>query len=82
MYESTHLHRRMVGSPDSDWINLAEAEKLSYLKKSRLYELIDAGRIRSFLLVKREGAIRGRRLFSRSSIVEYLNQEAEAAGQL
>jgi hypothetical protein len=66
----------------SDWIGLEAAERLSTLKKSRLYELVAEGEIRSFVLRAHKTSGRGRRLFSRSSIIDYLNRKAAEEGAL
>ena len=61
------------------WLCLPQAERYSGLRKSRLYELIAEGEIRSYCLKSRKDALRGIRLISRESIDDYLNKKAREA---
>jgi hypothetical protein len=60
-----------------EWIRLPEAVRVSGLCKSSIWELIMAGKIKSFSHRKR-GAVRGQRLISYDSLLSYLNAAAEA----
>ena len=61
------------------WLRLPQAERYSGLRKSRLYELIAEGEIRSYCLKSRKDSLRGIRLISRESIDDYLNKKAGKA---
>jgi hypothetical protein len=63
-----------------EWLDTPAAELLSNLGKSRLYELATEGEIQSFCLKANKNSQRGRRLWSRSSIVSYLNKKAAEEG--
>jgi hypothetical protein len=79
MRSSTYA-REVPIPADSEWLNVTQAEQLANLKKSRLYELKDAGEIKSFVLKAHKDSLRGRRLFSRSSIIAYLDRKAREEG--
>ena len=50
------------------WLRIPSAVKYSGLSRSRLYELLAKGRIRSICLRSRRDALRGVRLVDRESI--------------
>ena len=50
------------------WLRIPSAVKYSSLSRSRLYELLAKGRIRSICLRSRRDALRGVRLVDRESI--------------
>src|SRR6266481_8496887 len=51
------------------WLRIPSAVKYSGLSRSRLYELLAQGRIKSICLKSHTGALRGVRLVDRESIV-------------
>ncbi len=56
-----------------EWIRVPDAVRISGICRSAIYELINAGAVRSFSHKKR-GAILGQRLISYDSLVDYLNR--------
>jgi hypothetical protein len=50
------------------WLRIPGAVKYSGLSRSRLYELLAEGRIKSICLKSHNGAVRGVRLIDRESI--------------
>ncbi len=56
------------------------AHRLFCLSRTHLYQLADAGKISSVVL-RREGALRGRRLFVCESIRKYLNANIDGGGK-
>jgi hypothetical protein len=50
------------------WLTIPSAVKYSGLSRSRLYELLAQGRIKSIYLKSHNGALRGVRLVDRESI--------------
>jgi len=61
-----------------EWVRVPEAVRVSGLGRSSIYELIGTGKIKSF--AKRDrGAIRGIRLISYDSLIEYLEQAYQAS---
>jgi hypothetical protein len=69
----------VLGLDHKEWLRTPEATKYSSLDNPRLYELLHAGEIKSFLLKPRRDAVRGIRLWSRSSIDQYFNRKYEEA---
>lgn len=63
------------GTPE--WIRVPDACRLFAVSRSKLYEWIADGRIRSFCLRERN-AVRGIRLISYDSLKGYLNRLADA----
>jgi len=61
-----------------EWVRIPEAVKISGLGRSSIYELIGAGKIRSFSKRDR-GALRGIRLISYDSLVEFLERAYAAS---
>ena len=56
-----------------EWIRVTDAVRVSGMSRSKIYELIKGGKIRSFS--KRErGAIRGIRLIFLDSLLEHIEQ--------
>jgi hypothetical protein len=61
-----------------EWVRVPDAVHLSGLSRSSIYELIKAGKIRSFS--KRErGAVRGIRLIFLDSLLDHIEQMYKAA---
>ena len=61
-----------------EWIRVDDAVRVSGISRSKIYELIKAGKIRSFS--KRErGAIRGIRLIFLDSLLDHIEQMYAAA---
>ena len=63
-----------------EFLKIKEAAKVFSIGKNSLYELIRAGKIKSVLLRKR-GNIRGTRLLSYDSLLNYLNSLSDEAGK-
>jgi hypothetical protein len=61
-----------------EWIRVPDAIHITSLSRSKLYELIAAGAIKSFSNRQR-GAQRGVRLISYDSLVGYLDEQFAAA---
>lgn len=59
----------------SDWLRVKEACSFSRLSKPKLYQLINAGKIKSVSLRER-GQIRGTRLISFDSLRNFLESRA------
>jgi len=68
----------ILGLDEKNWLRTREAEQYSGLRATRLYELTPH-EIKSFLLKRDQHALRGVRLWSRSSIDAYLNKKFEEA---
>jgi hypothetical protein len=54
------------------WLRIPAAVRYSGLSRSRLYELISEGKIRSICLKSNKGAQRGMRLLDRESIDSFM----------
>jgi len=54
------------------WLRIPAAVKYSGVSRSRLYELLSAGKIRSICLKSHKGAERGVRLLDRESIDSFM----------
>jgi len=64
-------------APVSDWINLAEAQRILRVSKSTVFNMCNAGAIKtSALLIP--GKTRGRRLYSRASILAFIEGGVQA----
>jgi hypothetical protein len=63
-----------------EWLRIPEAIRLFGVGRSKLYELIGDGSIRSTCLRKR-GAVRGIRLISFDSLASHVENEATGGGQ-
>jgi hypothetical protein len=59
-----------------EWIRIAEAVRLFSISRSKLYELIAAGKIKSFCLRERN-KVKGIRLISFDSMSAFLDREAK-----
>jgi hypothetical protein len=64
------------------WLRIPSAVKYSGLSRSRLYELLAQGRIRSICLRSRRDAARGVRLVDRESIDRFMVSLQEVASSL
>jgi sugar-specific transcriptional regulator TrmB len=64
-----------------EWIRVPEAVRVSGISRSQIYELIKSQEIRSFAL-KERGAMKGIRLISYDSLMQYIEQMYEAANAL
>jgi len=62
-----------------EWVRVPEAVRLFGIGRSRIYELISAGTIKSTALRKR-GATRGIRLISYDSLASYIEEAASEGG--
>jgi hypothetical protein len=60
------------------WIRVPEATRLFGIGRSRLYELVSAGKIRSRVLKKQRDALRGIRLLSYDSLEQLIEAEGSA----
>jgi excisionase family DNA binding protein len=58
------------------WLRVPEAVKYSGLSRSKLYELLSGGRIRSICVRSQKGAQRGVRLIDRESIDSFMESHA------
>jgi excisionase family DNA binding protein len=65
----------------TDWLRVKEACNFSRLSKPKLYQLINAGKIRSVSLRER-GQIRGTRLISFDSLRAFLESRASGGEEL
>lgn len=61
-----------------EWIRVPDAVQLSGLSRSKIYELIASGAIKSFSQRQR-GAQRGVRLISYDSVIDYLESAYQAS---
>jgi excisionase family DNA binding protein len=75
---NTHLNTNI----ESEWLTVDQAAPILNLRRTRIYQLIDEGELKSFLLKSRKDSLRGKRLISRSSVADYLNKKAREAGAL
>jgi hypothetical protein len=64
------------------WLRIPSAVKYSGLSRSRLYELLAQGRIRSICLRSRRDALRGVRLVDRESIDLFMDSLQEVVSSL
>lgn len=65
----------------SDWLRVKEACSFSRLSKPKLYQLINAGKIKSVSLRER-GQVRGTRLISFDSLRAFLESRASGGEEL
>ena len=68
---TTEIHQDTHTGPvtlNPRWLRILGAVKYSGLSRSRLYELLAEGRIKSICLKSHTGAVRGVRLIDRESI--------------
>jgi hypothetical protein len=63
-----------------EWVRIDEAVRRFGISRSRLYQLISEKRIKSFALRERN-QIKGTRLLSYDSLVEFFEREAQAAAE-
>ena len=61
------------------WLRIPSAVKYSGLSRSRLYELLAQGRIKSICLKSHNGALRGVRLVDRESIDLFMQSLQEVS---
>lgn len=61
---------------EAEFLRVPAASKFCGLSRSHLYELIKTGQIKS-ACIRRRGALRGVRLISRASLVEFVNSHIE-----
>lgn len=64
----------------SDWLRVNEAAKYAKCSRALVYELIAAGKIKSFLRKTHPANKSGTRLVSRVSIDGWMNAQAETVG--
>jgi hypothetical protein len=64
----------------AEWLRIPVVESYCGLKKSHIYELIQASEIKSFVLKQNRNALRGIRLISKSSLDDYFNRKAKEEG--
>ena len=64
------------------WLRIPSAVKYSGLSRSRLYELLAQGRIRSICLRSRRDALRGVRLVDKESIDLFMESLQEVVSRL
>jgi hypothetical protein len=79
----TSIAEELSSAPvvERNWLKLPDSVVYSSLSRSKLYALIDEGKIRSVCLRDKDKA-RGIRLISRPSLDAYLSKFAETKGQL
>lgn len=65
--------------PRPEWLRIPNAVKIFGISRTKLYELISARRIKSVSLRER-GQVRGVRLLSYDSLMEYLEALADEQG--
>jgi len=58
-----------------EWLSVKAAVQKSSLSRSLIYELIDAGEIKS-ASIRKQGNLRGRRLISAESLREFIESQA------
>ena len=64
------------------WLRMPSAVKYSGLSRSRLYELLTQGRIKSICLKSHTAALRGVRLVDRESIDQFMESRQEVVSRL
>jgi len=64
------------------WLRIPGAVKYSGLSRSRLYELLAEGRIKSICLKSHTGAVRGVRLIDRESIDLFMESLLEVVTRI
>jgi hypothetical protein len=64
------------------WLRIPSAVKYSGLSRSRLYELLAQGRIRSICLKSHNKAVRGVRLIDRESVDLFMESLQEVASRI
>jgi hypothetical protein len=65
---------------EPDWILTEEAKHVSGMSKSRLWQLWQEGQIKSFSDKAHPSNKHGKRYWSKSSLLEYLDRKARLAG--
>ena len=64
------------------WLRIPSAVKYSGISRSRLYELLVQGRIKSICLKSRNDALRGVRLIDRESVDLFMESLQEVASSI
>ena len=77
--QDTHIGPVML---NPRWLRMPSAVKYCGLSRSRLYELLAQGRIKSICLKSRTGALRGVRLVDRESIDLFMESVQEVVSGL
>ncbi len=78
MDQNTHRPNPKSQTIKPEWIRVNDAVRVTGISRSKIYELIKAGKIRSFS--KRErGALRGIRLIFLDSLLDYIERMYAAA---
>ena len=72
------VHAGSVTSVEPEFVDIPDAIRFSSLGRTRLYEEVSSGRIKSVLL-RKPGAARGRRLIHLASLRAYLLSFQEGA---
>lgn len=80
MSKHTHPTKQQPSNLKPEWIRVPDATHISGLCRSTVYKLIQNGRIKSFSKCER-GARRGVRLIAYDSLIDYLNEQYEAANK-
>lgn len=62
-----------------EWLSISDAVRVFGIGRSRLYEMMNDGDIKS-VSIKKRGAVKGRRLISFDSLAEYFDQQANGKG--
>ena len=76
---SEHTGQLAPASAKPEWLRIPEATKLFGISRSKLYELITAGHIRSISLRKR-GQVKGTRLIDYDSLCAFLEVACQNDG--
>jgi hypothetical protein len=66
----------------NEWLRVSEATTYAKMSRALLYELLAAGTIKSFLRKSHPANKSGTRFVSRTSIDEWMNGQADAAGEV
>jgi hypothetical protein len=82
MHMDTSLDEKLTAAPPPlrltpVWLRIPSAVQVFGIGRSRLYELIRDQKIRSRVLKRRRDSMRGIRLISYDSLLEYINNGGE-----
>jgi hypothetical protein len=82
MHTDTSLDEKLTAAPSPlrltpVWLRIPSAIQVFGIGRSRLYELIRDQKIRSRVLKRRRDSMRGIRLISYDSLLEYINNGGE-----